>query len=591
MDLLFTLRNTFTTHTNVYYEDQLYRNDNIMNDIIELTTKITEEEINNVTENEKNSLHTLLSQPIQFDVNKLNPVKFSQLAINKAYEQQLELLHLLLHSNANPNFLINGKSPIETLLSQKIETPSQEEHVKKMILLLHSFHVIINEKVVFAALLYNHTKIADYLIDSFHVTFADRSPLQLQNIINDNNFDINNNDGVKRVKKGREEAKEGTLERAIIKLIKQNPNKEVIEYLYKRLELSKLEMAICLRYLDTTIVPSSYSSIEFILSHFESSEGYEKYFQYAVYRFLKSKDIKHFNLLFKYFNKKKPFMAIDNHVYPSSSIDPTMENTNKYHLFSLVRTKDQLTTLLHSFWNFHLTHIIDDTRGSLDAIVLSKALFHLPSSAVECLLDANFPVNGLFSPSPHNIPFTPLLHFLTKTTDCSCTYSNCLQNVEMLIRFGANVNFQAKNGLTPLLLAAKNHSPKLVTFLLKAKADPSLLFENNRNVLHIIAEFRKPNEFDVTPIIKYIKENNDHHLFGFDVINQQDSLMKTPLMFAVENGNEELVKHLLDIGAQTHLRDYVNRTAKKIAKSHNYSNIYEILKSVPPPLLTKRAVK
>lgn len=55
----------------------------------------------------------------------------------------------------------------------------------------------------------------------------------------------------------------------------------------------------------------------------------------------------------------------------------------------------------------------------------------------------------------------------------AATAANCLENVELLLQAGADVNAADQNGSTPLLCAAQHENAKIIEMLLNAKADPN----------------------------------------------------------------------------------------------------------------------
>jgi ankyrin repeat protein len=108
-----------------------------------------------------------------------------------------------------------------------------------------------------------------------------------------------------------------------------------------------------------------------------------------------------------------------------------------------------------------------------------------------------------------------------------------LDNVSILIKNGADVNFQDKDGVTALHMASFYGHAAVALRLLHEKADPNLARTD-----------------------------------GF-----------TPLHFACLKGNETIVRTLIANGAQLDLKTTSGKTAEGIAEEKKYNNIVQILKN------------
>lgn len=60
-----------------------------------------------------------------------------------------------------------------------------------------------------------------------------------------------------------------------------------------------------------------------------------------------------------------------------------------------------------------------------------------------------------------------------------------MQIAEILLRNGANVNAQNRDGYTPLHLAVANSKQKVAALLLKYQADPTIKDFYGRNVIEV----------------------------------------------------------------------------------------------------------
>lgn len=127
-----------------------------------------------------------------------------------------------------------------------------------------------------------------------------------------------------------------------------------------------------------------------------------------------------------------------------------------------------------------------------------------------------------------------------------------------------------KAGTTPLMLACKNKLPKLVEYLLRQGASPLHKDRSGRTVLFYAAhiQFYNPHA-SVQFIDRLIAQGAE--------INVQDIEGKTPLMEALDQGNQEMVRALLAHNPDIQIRDakglralehFTLRTARFSGKAH-----------------------
>jgi ankyrin repeat protein len=109
-----------------------------------------------------------------------------------------------------------------------------------------------------------------------------------------------------------------------------------------------------------------------------------------------------------------------------------------------------------------------------------------------------------------------------------------IQKIKDLLSNGAEVDIRDKNGMTPLLLAARKGNREIVKLLLAHGAD----------------------------------------------VNAQDYYLAwTPLILASALGHKEVVKLLLEYGADVDIKDQNGMTALKYAIKNGYKEIVALLKS------------
>lgn len=155
------------------------------------------------------------------------------------------------------------------------------------------------------------------------------------------------------------------------------------------------------------------------------------------------------------------------------------------------------------------------------------------------------------------------------------------KGVERAINAGANINaVEAGDEYTPLTLAIETENIKYVNRILKANPDINRLVREPVNMETTFArDLETPLLFALRmkarpPIVKaLLKAGADPNIHSRTRDNMFDT--KTPLIVAVLNGNKEIIKALLDAGANIN-----DRTSKGYtplyASAFNNGNIKEI---------------
>ena len=148
-------------------------------------------------------------------------------------------------------------------------------------------------------------------------------------------------------------------------------------------------------------------------------------------------------------------------------------------------------------------------------------------------------------------------------------YDGKLAEVEILVAKGAAVNLQDKKKRTPLILAASNGHTPVVEFLLSKGADINARDSGGQTAL-LYACKRSFNE-----TAAFLLKN------GAEVNVQSKKKGVTALMLAAVSGNVELVRMLLEHGADANLTDIFGRTAKFLAQKKGNSAVVDLLPDPP----------
>lgn len=150
-------------------------------------------------------------------------------------------------------------------------------------------------------------------------------------------------------------------------------------------------------------------------------------------------------------------------------------------------------------------------------------------------------------------------------------YDGKLAEVQALVAKGASVHVAGQKGRTPLILAAYGGHTSVVEFLQGKDADINAKDSDGQTALMYACK----RSFDETA--GFLLRN------GADVDVQSKKKGVTALMIAAVAGNVELVRMLLDRGADPGLTDIFGHTAKSLAEKKGNSAVVDLLSDPPPP--------
>jgi hypothetical protein len=173
-----------------------------------------------------------------------------------------------------------------------------------------------------------------------------------------------------------------------------------------------------------------------------------------------------------------------------------------------------------------LMSLIEEKHLPVDVII--HGCTPLMFAASNCQYDAiEFLVKKGADPNFHQHGYSVLM------SACNCmkqTEDVCLKCIQLLLDSGANVNMRQQNGMTPLMIACKKESKKIVEELIKRNAD----------------------------------------------INTQDVMGWTPLIWSIhhsKHGEMEIILLLLNAGADATIKCFRGQTAHTHALNLGYDHI------------------
>lgn len=128
--------------------------------------------------------------------------------------------------------------------------------------------------------------------------------------------------------------------------------------------------------------------------------------------------------------------------------------------------------------------------------------------------------------------------------------ASAVHKVELLLSHGADINALNDKGFTPLMLAAKHRGASCMTYMMKYNPDVHVVDRKGRTALHFIARYKGVNiDRDFEALLKA----------GIDV-NKTDDKGLTPIFYALDTPETNMVKLLLKYGADPNACDSQKRT-------------------------------
>ena len=137
--------------------------------------------------------------------------------------------------------------------------------------------------------------------------------------------------------------------------------------------------------------------------------------------------------------------------------------------------------------------------------------------------------------------------------------------VDLLIKYGADIHHMTSNGVTAIGIACINNNINIAKKLIDLGVDTNIADDEGNTPFHIAIEGNAGVD-----LLNLLYVNNAK-------IDIQNIYGQTPLMIALEKGNVEVVKFLVDLGADLNLRDDDGKTALDLVIKYEDKKMIDLL--------------
>jgi len=172
------------------------------------------------------------------------------------------------------------------------------------------------------------------------------------------------------------------------------------------------------------------------------------------------------------------------------------------------------------------------------------------------------------------------VNFLGRDGETALMGANSAEKVRLLVARGAQVNIRDEEARTALMFAVDRGDVEVVEALLQAGADASVV--NEKGAPALMYALQEPSPYNREEPAKLMKRRIETARLllsrgNIGDVNAQNEDGETLLMRAVNLGEPELVKALLDHGADVNRNDVLGSTAVILAYEKDQTAIQELL--------------
>ena len=174
------------------------------------------------------------------------------------------------------------------------------------------------------------------------------------------------------------------------------------------------------------------------------------------------------------------------------------------------------------------------------------------------------------------------VNFLGRDGETALMEANSGEKVQLLVARGAQVNTRDKEGRTALMFAVDRGDVEVVEALLQAGADASVA--NQKGATALMYALQEPSPYNPQETAKLTKRRIEAARLlllrgNIGDVNAPNENGETLLMRAINLGETQLVKAMLDRGADANRSDVLGTTPVILAYEKDQSAIQELLKN------------
>lgn len=222
-----------------------------------------------------------------------------------------------------------------------------------------------------------------------------------------------------------------------------------------------------------------------------------------------------------------------------------------------MKINNKLTLFIITLFAFY-AFSVPPQSGQLMTKVLENDL-----EAVAKLLEAGADVNE----KDENYGSTPLM--------MACSYRGYTDMVKLLLKYDPDLNIQSETNGYTALIAAAGHSKEVVELLIEHGADINIKAKDGTTAF--IASITGVLSKRITTEVAALLLSKGADINATLSIKGGEGM--TSLMMAARNNHLELVKFLVENGADVNAKAKNGSTALSFATEDNYSEVVEYLKS------------
>ena len=195
-----------------------------------------------------------------------------------------------------------------------------------------------------------------------------------------------------------------------------------------------------------------------------------------------------------------------------------------------------------------------DVHGTSGRTPVHTLLLHMCHAMGSVITGVRLLLKRGANPNARDKGYQTPLYMLSLHRSRSCDvlhrrYACVLVAIQLLIEHGADVNARDKENTTPLLFAMQHEKLNDAQILLEHHADPNLIYEGGKTLLHLLFASRISAGSGLGEILVFARQLLKHGA----AVNVRDDAHHTPLLLAMQHGTSDIVRSFLEHGADPNL--------------------------------------